>query len=323
MSKENGKVKKILGNQIAVVTLILAALFIFFSINAKGFFAVYNFKSILQQTAVVGIITVAQAYVIITAGIDLSQGAIIGLVTVVSAGLIVDNGQPVWLAIIVGILVGTAIGAINGILVAFLGLPAFIATLGTKYVFEAIALLMKGGNDIYNLPSQIAEFGRGTIGGWLPNLAIIMLIVAVVMHVVVHRTSFGRCVYACGSNLPAARFSGVKTKKVIFLVYLIAGFLCGVAGIVMMCRINAGIAVSGKGYEMNAVCGVVIGGGSLSGGKGSILGAIVGAFIMTVLSSGLQIMGFSTYWQNLITGIVLVIAVMIDTFRHMKNQGVA
>ena len=259
---------------------------------------------------------------IITAGIDLSQGAIIGIVTVVSASLMVDFGIPVAVAMIVGVALATLIGVINGFLVSKLGLPAFIATLGTKYVVEAAALLMRNG-DVYSLPEIISVIGRGTIGGLLPYLAIITLLIAVVMHLILKRTSFGRYVYACGSNLQAARFTGVKTNKVIFLVYIIGGFLCGIAGLVMMCRINAGIAISGKGYEMNAICGVVIGGGSMFGGEGSILGAMIGAFIMTVLSSGLQIMGFSTYWQQLITGIVLVVAVMIDTIRRRRSQGAA
>lgn len=315
--------KSFLGNQVSVVFLILIALFLFFSITTKGFFSQNNFMSILQQTAVVGIITVAQTFVIITAGIDLSQGSIIGLVTIITASLIVDSGLPIPLAILISVALATGIGAVNGVLVSNIGLPAFIATLGTRYVVEAAALLMKGGNDIYSLPSGISQFGRSAIGGVVSNLAIIMIVIAVIMHIVLKKTSFGRYVYACGSNLLAAKFTGVKTKKVMLLVYVLGGFLCGIAGVVMMCRINAGIAVAGKGYEMNAICGVVIGGGSLSGGKGSIAGAMIGAFIMTILSSGLQIMGFSTYWQQLITGIVLIVAVLIDTARRKKSHGAA
>lgn len=322
MSENNGKsmLRSFFGNQVSVVFLILIVLFIFFSVVTQGFFSTNNFMSILQQTAVVGIITVAQTFVIITAGIDLSQGAIIGLVTIVTASLIVDFGLPIPVAIIISLVLATAIGAANGVLVSNIGLPAFIATLGTKYVVESAALLMKGGNDIYSLPEQISKFGRSSIGGVVSYLAIIMIVIAVIMHIILKKTSFGRYVYACGSNLLAAKFTGVKTKKVILLVYILGGFLCGVAGVVMMCRINAGIAVAGKGYEMNAICGVVIGGGSLSGGKGSIAGAMIGAFIMTILSSGLQIMGFSTYWQQLITGIVLIIAVMMDVMRRNKSH---
>ena len=312
--------KSIFSNQLSVVILILIALLIFFSVGTQGFFSGITFRSILLQTAVVGIITVAQTYVIVTAGIDLSQGAIIGLVTLVTANLMVNAGWAIAPAMILSIVIAVGIGVINGFLVAYLKLPAFIATLGTQYVFKSTALLMTDGRDIYDLPSQISTFGRGSIGNVFPNLAFIMIIIAIVMHILLRNTSFGRYVYACGSNVTAAEFSGVKTKKVIFLVYVLAGALCGIAGIIMMCRINAGIAICGDGYEMNSICGVVIGGGSLSGGKGTVPGAIVGAFIMAVLSSGLQIMGFSTYWQQFITGIVLLIAVMIDTMRRKKAQ---
>ncbi|RKI83185.1 ABC transporter permease [bacterium 0.1xD8-71] len=320
--KEKGSMfKKVLGNQISVVFFILIALIIFFSVGAKGFFSAYNLKSLLQQTAVIGIITVAQTFVIITSGIDLSQGAIIGLTTLIASGMMVDLGLPIGVAVLAALLAAVLVGVVNGFFVAHVGLPAFITTLGTQYIIRSIALLAKGGNDIYNLPPEISNFGRGTIGGVFPNLAIIMIVIVVIMHLILKKFSFGRYVYACGSNVTAARFSGVKTKKAIFLVYVLAGFLCGIAGIVMMCRINAGIAVCGDGYEMNSICAVVIGGGSLFGGEGSISGALIGAFIMSVLSTGLQIMGFSTYWQQLITGIVLILAVMVDTIRRRRSQG--
>ena len=302
------------------VLVILIALIVFFAIVSKGFFTVKNFYNILQQIAVIGIITVAQTFVIITAGIDLSQGAIIGLTTIVSAGFMVDLSLPIWVAVIAGLCVGIAVGAVNGVLISHLGLPAFIATLGTMSVTEAIALLVKGGNDIYNLPKEISEFGRQGIGGFLPNIAIIMIVLAVVMHILLRKTSFGRYVYSVGSNIQAAKFSGVKVKSVLFKVYVLAGFLCGVAGVIMMCRMNSGVAIAGKDYQMDSISAVVIGGGSLFGGEGSIAGAMIGAFIMSVLANGLQIMGVSSYWQQLITGIVLVVAVLADTMRRKKSM---
>jgi ribose transport system permease protein len=316
-------IKRFMGNQISVVFLILIVLIVFFSVIANGFFSANNLTSMLLQTAVVGIIAVGQTFVIITAGIDLSQGAVIGFSTIIAAGLMVNFNIPIFICVICSIAFGAGVGAVNGFLVAKLGLPAFIATLGTQYVVEAGALLVMSGKDIYGLPDVISDFGRGSLFGVLPYLALIMIGIAIVAHILLSKTSFGRYTYACGSNLLAARFSGINTKKTIFLVYTLSGLLSGVAGIVMMCRINAGISISGSGYEMNAICGAVIGGGSMFGGEGSILGAIIGAFIMTVLSSGLQIMGFSTYWQQFITGIVLIIAVLIDTSRRRKAQGIA
>jgi len=310
----------VMDSQIMTVLVILFALIIFFSFMSNGFFSQKNLYNILQQVAVIGIITVAQTFVIITSGIDLSQGAIIGLTTVISAMCMVDLKLPIPIAVIAGLLVGIGIGAANGVLIAHLGLPAFIATLGTMSVTEAIALLIKGGNDIYNLPNAISEFGRQGLGEILPNIAIIMIIIVIAMHILLKKTSFGRYTYAVGSNATAAKFSGVKVKRVLFKTYLLAGLLCGVAGIIMMCRMNGGVAIAGKGYQMNSISAVVIGGGSLFGGEGSIVGAIIGAFIMVILSNGLQIMGISSYWQQFITGIVLVSAVLFDTLRRKKTM---
>lgn len=311
----------IFSNQLMTVLVILIALVIFFAIVSKGFFTTKNFYNIMQQIAVIGIITVAQTFVIITAGIDLSQGAIIGLTTIVSAGFMVDLNLPIWAGVLAGLCVGVLVGVVNGVLISYLRLPAFIATLGTMSVAEAVALLVKGGNDIYNLPKAISEFGRQGIGGFLPNIAIIMIVIAVLMHILLSKTSFGRYVYSVGSNMQAANFSGVKVKSVLFRVYVLAGFLCSVAGVIMMCRMNSGVAIAGKDYQMDSISAVVIGGGSLFGGEGSIAGAMIGAFIMSVLANGLQIMGVSSYWQQLITGIVLVVAVLMDTMRRKKSMG--
>lgn len=309
----------ILKSQLATILIILALLIVFFAIGSEGFFTIKNCYNILQQIAVIGIITVAQTFVIITGGIDLSQGAVIGLTTVITAMCMVDFGLSIPIAILLGLLVGVIIGVLNGLLIAYLGLPAFIATLGSMSVTEAIALLVKGGKDIYNLPQGISEFAQQGIGNVIPNIAIIMIIIAFVMHIFLKHTCFGRYIYAVGSNEQSARFSGVKTKSVLFRTYVLAGFLCGIAGIIMMCRMSGGVAIAGKGYQMNSISAVVIGGGSLFGGEGSITGAMVGAFIMTILANGLQIMGVSSYWQQLITGIVLVGAVLMDTMRRKKN----
>lgn len=315
-----GTKNNILKSQLATILIILAALVVFFSIMSDGFFTQKNFYNIFQQISVIGIITVAQTFVIITSGIDLSQGAIIGLTTVITAMCMVDFGLAIPVAIVIGLLVGLGVGSLNGLLIAYLGLPAFIATLGSMSVTEAIALLVKGGKDIYNLPTEISDFARQGIGNLIPNIAIIMIVIAVAMHILLKHTSFGRYVYAVGSNEQSARFSGVKTKSVLFRTYLLAGFLCGVAGIIMMCRMTGGVAIAGKGYQMDSISAVVIGGGSLFGGEGSVAGAMVGAFIMTILANGLQIMGVSSYWQQLITGIVLVGAVLMDTMRRKKSM---
>ena len=313
-------VTNIFKGQLGTVIIILVALIIFFAFSSQGFFQVKNLYNILQQVAIIGIITIAQAYVIITAGIDLSQGAIIGLTTVVAGMGMVNLGLPIWICIVMGLCVGLGIGIVNGVLVAHLGLPSFIVTLGTMTIFTAVALLLTGGSDVYNLPSEISEFGRSNIGDVIPIIALIMIVLAIVMHIILKKTPFGRYVYAVGSNIQSARFSGVKVRSVLFITYLLAGLICSLAGIVMLCRANAGVALAGQDYQMDSIAAVVIGGGSLFGGEGSIAGAIVGAFLITVLSNGVQMLGLSSYWQQFVTGVVLVVAVLIDTMRRRRSM---
>ena len=313
-------ISSIFKGQLGTVILILIALIVFFAFAAQGFFQFRNLYNILQQVAIIGVITVAQAYVIITGGIDLSQGAIIGLTTVVAGIGMVVLGLPIWICIIMGLSIGLGIGIANGILVARLGLPPFIVTLGTMTVFTAVALLLTGGSDVYNLPSEISEFGRSNIGGIIPIIALIMIVLAIVMHIILKKTPFGRYVYAVGSNIQSARFSGVKVRSVLFITYLLAGLICSLAGIIMLCRANAGVALAGQDYQMDSIAAVVIGGGSLFGGEGSIAGAIVGAFLITVLSNGVQMLGLSSYWQQFVTGVVLIIAVLIDTMRRRRSM---
>lgn len=302
---------------ILIVLVVLCALFAF---TANGFMTVRNLSNILQQVTVVGILTVGQTYVIIAKGIDLSQGAVIGLSSIFMAKLMTEAGVPIWMAAIMILVQGIAIGVINGVLIAKTKVPAMIATLGTTNIFSAIALLSCGGNNIYSLPGELAEFAGTKIGGVIPAIAVVMIVLAVISHIVLSKTRFGRYVYAIGSNDQGARFSGIKVAKNTIMVYVISGFMSAVAGLIMVCRLNSGVATAGDGYEMNSIAAVVIGGGSLYGGEGNVVGAMIGALIMSVLSNGLQLMGVSTYWQTLFVGIVLIVAVLIDNIRRKAEQ---
>lgn len=300
---------------IVFVLLVLIALF---SVISPGFFSTRNMYHLLQQVTVVGIITVGQCFVIISKGIDLSQGSIIGMTCIMSAIVISEWNQPVFVGILVGLVLGALVGVLNGILIAYVKIPAFIATLGMLSVIRAVALLSTGGNNIYNLPPLVQQFAHAGIGGILPYIALIMIVIVVLAHILLTKTRFGRYCYAIGSNEQSAKFSGVQVQRNLFLVYLLSAVLSAVAGVLMMCRLNSGVALSGENYQMNSIAAVVIGGGSLFGGEGNILGALVGAFIMTLLSNGLQLIGVSTYWQELFVGVVLIIAVFVDNIRRRK-----
>jgi ribose/xylose/arabinose/galactoside ABC-type transport system permease subunit len=232
--------------------------------------------------------------------------------------MIVNLGMPIWVGVLIGLAIGVLIGALNGTLIAFLNIPSFIATLGTSGIFKAAALLTTGGNNIYNLPDVIRDFGNSSIAEIVPVIAIIMIAITVLAHIVLTKTKFGRYTYAIGSNEQSAKLSGIKVKKNLFGIYVLCGTLSSIAGIIMLCRLNSGVALAGQDYQMNSISAVVIGGGSLFGGEGTIVGAIIGAAIMTVLSNGMQLLGVSTYVQELLVGVVLIAAVFIDNIRR-KN----
>lgn len=308
-------------NQLTVVGILLVALIVGFSIFVKGFFSKMNLYNLFQQITMIAIVTVGQTFVIVAGCIDLAQGATLGLSTVCAA-LVVSSqygNGPAWLAIIVCLAVSMIFSAINGLLITRAHLTPFIVTLGMTSVIEAIALLTNNGADIYGLPKSIPNFAKANIGGVLPVMTIIMIVFLIAGYILLGKTSFGRSVYATGSNIQAAKFSGIKVERVRFLVYMISGLCVGAAAFIMLAKTSGGIVKSGSDYQMDAISGVVIGGGSLDGGRGSIAGAFIGALIMVILSNGLQVAGVSPYLQQLITGVILIGAVYIDMLRSRKS----
>lgn len=314
--------KRFFDNRLAVVGIILISLLILFSFSVKGFFSSMNLNNLLQQITMIGIVTVGQTFVIVCGCIDLSQASVLGLTTVWSALLVSGDhlGLPWWVAIFSCIGISIAISVINGFLASYVKLPAFIATLGMMQITQALALLSTGGSNIHNLPPELSAFAKTSIGGVFPVMVIFTIVFAVVGHLVLSRTTYGRAIYATGSNANSAKFSGIKTERTRFTTYLISGLTVGVAGFIMLCKVNGGIAKAGTGYEMNAIAGAVIGGGSLDGGLGSITGSMIGAGIMIVLTNGLQVAGISSYIQQLIMGAILITAVYVDMVRRHKEQ---
>lgn len=306
--------------RILTIVGILAVLIIFFAVVAKGFVSRINIYNLFQQMTIIGIITVGQMFVITSGGIDLTQGVVIGLVTLMSARIIAVWNMPILVGILAAIAIGIFVGFINGYMVAYIKLPPFIVTLGMSTIIEAIALLSNNGSDIYGLPPQISRFAQLNIGGVMPVVTIFTVIIAVLGYILLKRTSYGRSIYAVGSSEDAARFSGIKVEKTLLFAYILDGFLLSIAGLIMLCKVNGGMAAAGKAYEMNAISAVVIGGGSLSGGEGTMGGSLLGAMIITVVANGLQIMGVSSYMQKLITGIILIGAVLMDTLKRRKER---
>ena len=271
-----------------------------------------NIENILQQISVNGILAIGMTLVIITAGIDLSVGSVLALSAVVATSFARANDQgqachPLIIPLALGVLAGLVCGAVNGVLIAKRRLAPFIVTLGMMTVARGLALVYTQGRPEINLSAAYDAIGDGLAG---PAGIVLAAVLAGIF--ILHFTRFGRYVYAVGGNELAAKVSGVNTDRVLIGVYAIAGALAGVAGIVESSRVMSGAPSAGEGYELNAIAAVVIGGTSLSGGIGSMAGTVVGVLIIGVMNNGLDLLGVSSYWQQVVKGAIIVCAVLLD-----------
>lgn len=303
----------------SLVAAALLVLIVIFSIAAPRFLSVINISTIFDSVAVIALLSVGQAFVIITAGIDLSQGAVIAISGVMGAAVMDHAGLVVGILVFIGI--GIAVGMFNGVLVAFTRVPAFIVTLGTLSICSGGALLFTGGEPIYKLPAPLVSFGTGAfLDGIFPYIILVTVAFAVVGQILVGKTKFGRSVYAIGSNKTAAYLSGLSVAWTTVLVYVISGVVSAVGGLMLTAYVNTALPTAGANYELDAIAAVVIGGGSLFGGQGTVWAATLGALLLTVLSNGTRLLGVSSYAQVLILGVVVIAAVYVDSFR--KRSGI-
>lgn len=311
--------KRQLQQSLAFGTLI--ALVVFFSIFGNNFLTWSNISGILLSTAVIGILALGTTFVIITGGIDLSIGTGMTLAAVMTGVLITNLGMPVWIGVLGGVATGVLMGLVNGLNITFLRLPPFIATLAMMMVAQGLALVISGVRPIYFSSSapDFKQIALGTIIPGLPNAVLITLILAVVAYLVLNKTILGRITFAIGSNEEATRLSGVNTRRWKIFIYMFAGAFTGIAGVVLASRLDSAQPQLGVGYELQAIAAVIIGGTSLLGGRGSILGTVIGALIMSVLINGLRIMSIQTEWQNVVVGIVILIAVFFDSLRNRSG----
>jgi ribose/xylose/arabinose/galactoside ABC-type transport system permease subunit len=276
-----------------------------------------NLFLVSRQIAFTAIIALGVLFVILTSGIDLSVGSTAGL-SGFTAALAMAAGWPVVVAIAVGLLTGAAVGAINGAIVSYVGVTPFIVTLGMLGAAHGAVLVIKQGDSIRNIPHSFISVANGSLFGIsVPVLILIML--AVLSHVVLNHTAFGRRVYAIGGNEEATAFSGVNTRAVKFLTYVICGLAASVTGILFVARFQSAQADAGRGMELDAIAATVIGGTSLMGGEGTVAGVLLGAIIMGVIRNGLVLLEVSSYWQELIIGGIIVLAAILDVVRSRKR----
>lgn len=310
----------------------LIVLVIIFSILSPVFLTPASIIITINHIAINAVMAVGMTFVILSAGIDLSVGSIVGLTAMLVGGLI-DEGlvlRPLgvivyfhtWAIVLIGLAVGVVIGAINGFIITRFNVAPFIATLGMLYVARGFALLRSNGATFPNLVGNPAYGNTGfPVIGYGTFLSIpfpiwIMLAVGMIAAFVAARTPFGRQVYAVGGNSRAARLSGVRVARVQMVVYMISGFCAALAGIIIASQLQASQPSTGESYELNAIAATVLGGTSLFGGKGTIGGAIIGAFVIGVLSDGMVLIGVSDFWQTIIRGAVIVLAVMVDQLQE-------
>ncbi|MCI1590648.1 ribose ABC transporter permease RbsC [Heyndrickxia oleronia] len=282
------------------------------SILNPSFLQPLNILNLLRQVAINALIAYGMTFVILTGGIDLSVGSILALSSALMAGMMVSGLDPI-LAIIIGCLLGGVMGMVNGLLITKGKMAPFIATLATMTVFRGLTLVYTDGNPITGLSdSRLFQlFGRGYFLG-IPVPAITMIIGFIILYIILQKTPFGRKTYAIGGNEKAALISGIKVPRVKIMIYSLAGLLSALAGAILISRLDSAQPTAGTSYELDAIAAVVLGGTSLSGGRGKIFGTLIGALIIGTLNNGLNLLGVSSFYQMVVKGIVILIAVLLD-----------
>lgn len=295
----------------------LIVVFVILAIASPEFLSADNLFNVGSQTAVVAVIATGMTLVIITAGIDLSVGSVAALSGVVGVMLMASYGFPVILGILSGILVGAIAGLVNGLLVALGGLNPFIATLGMLSVARGLVYISTGAVAVFGAPEAFRLLGQGVLGP-IPIPIVVIIVVAVAGYVVLSRTKLGRYAYAMGSNPEAARLSGIPIRRYLTSVYVISGALAGLGGMIAASRVNSGQPNYGIGLELDVIAAAVIGGASLFGGQGTVVGTLIGAFLISLIRNGSVLLDINTFYQQIIIGIVIWVAVFWDQYRRRK-----
>ncbi|WP_108399004.1 ABC transporter permease [Devosia submarina] len=301
------------------IVLAFLILFVILSFAHQNFLSTGNITNVLRQVSINGILAVGMTFVILTGGIDLSIGSVLAFAGIVAGALVTgaDPSNP-FLAVAAAIGVGALFGAVNGLLVARFKVTAFVATLGMLSMARGATLLISDGRPVPNLSADFRWLGQGFVAG-IPVPVICFALVFVIAWVVLRFTIYGRWIYAVGGNVRSARTSGIPTRMVTFSAYLIMGALAGFAGAILTARTTSALPQAGLGYELDAIAAVVIGGTSLVGGVGSVVFTLVGVLIIGVIGNGLDLLGVSSYYQQIVKGAIIVAAVLIDRSRNAQS----
>lgn len=297
----------------------LVALCILIAAFEPRFLSAANLAGVARQTAVISVIAMGMTVVMVSGGIDLSVGSVMALSGVIGA-LAMVSGAPVVIGVAAAIAAGAICGLLNGAAIAVLRIPPFIVTLGAMGIFRGVALLVTDGKAVVGVPSNFGYLAEGNLLGVVPVPLLIVVLVAVATHFLLVNTRPGRYCYAIGSNIEAARYSGIRVSRYQVFFYALLGALTGLAGSIESARLVTGQPTSGEGYELRVIAAVVIGGGSLAGGQGTVTGTIIGALIMGVLANGANLLGISSFTQQVVIGAVIVLAVTFDEFQRRRLE---
>lgn len=300
------------------VVFILALLIAIFAIINPVFFTFTNLINISKQVAIMAILSVGMTFVLLTGGIELSMGSVVSLVCVCTSMFVINYQIPTPISMVISIIIATAIGFLDGVLIAKIKVPPLIMTLGMQTFLSGFTYTICGGLPVYGIPNTLKWVGQTYIFKFLPVSALIMIIIIIIGAIVLSKTYLGRYFYAIGSNEEAASLSGINSDKIRILAYTLCGFLVGIAGIVMLGRIGSGQPNAGESYEMDVLTGCVLGGVSLNGGKGNVGKAFTGILIIGVLSNGMAMAGMDAFLQKMVKGLVLIFAVILDCLQYVK-----
>ncbi|MDO5088735.1 MAG: ABC transporter permease [Leptotrichiaceae bacterium] len=313
-----------LGRETGIITA-LCILILTFSILNPIYLSASNMIDIIKQSTINGLFAIGMTLVIITSGIDLSVGSIFAI-AIVTVGKLLNGGVPIIIAVLIGLFIGFVLGIINGILITKAKLQPFIVTLGTMSVYRGISYIITGGWPVLDISEKFRKMYDGDIMDFFPISVLILFSVSILMYILLKYTKFGSYIYALGSNEEATELSGVNVKFHKMIAYGICGVTASLAGIILLARLGTGEPTAGIGYELNAIAAAAVGGASLSGGKGSIQGTILGTLLLSALRVGLIVIGVDSFWQYIATGIIIVLAASFEiiqerlTILQLKNR---
>jgi ribose/xylose/arabinose/galactoside ABC-type transport system permease subunit len=301
------------------IFIVFSIICLIISFISPQFLTVSNWTIIITQVSINALLAFGVTFVIITGGIDLSLGSIVAVAGVSAAMLAHPDSYPVLVPVFAGLFAGLLIGAFNGFIITKSKIAPFIVTLGTMTIGRGLALILSNGRPVSNLSDSFVLIGSGKLMG-IPLLIIILICMFIICSVILNKTILGRYIYAVGGNEQAARASGINVTQVKMAVYSISGVLAGLAGILLTSRITTGQPNAGAGFELDAIAAVVIGGSSTTGGKGSITGTLVGVLLIGVINNSLDLLNVTSYYQQVVMGIIIIGAVVLDSLNHKSNS---